>query len=143
MLKKKIKYTDFNGDEREEDFYFNLSKAEIMEMELGKAGGFEAYVRRIINASDNASLVKIFKELILQSVGEKSDDGKRFIKSKEISDAFEQTEAYSNLFIELASNTEAASAFVNGIVPRDVSEKAKELQDKEDKEHKIVPIESN
>lgn len=143
MLKKKIKYTDFNGDEREEDFYFNLSKAEIMEMELGKAGGFEAYVRRIINASDNASLVKIFKELILQSVGEKSDDGKRFIKSKEISDAFEQTEAYSNLFIELASNTEAASAFVNGIVPRDVSEKAKELQDKEDKEHKIVPIKSN
>lgn len=140
MLKKKIKYTDFNGAEREEEFLFNLSKAEILEMELGKNGGFNAYIQRIINAGDTAAIIKVFKELILKSYGEKSDDGKRFIKSRELSESFSQTEAYSNLFMELATNVDQASLFVNGIVPNDLAEKAKEI---ENNESKIVSMPTN
>ena len=117
MLKKKITYTDYNGIERTEDHYFNLTKAEIMELELGTAGGFAEMIQRIVDAQDAPSIIKVFKDLILKAYGEKSPDGKRFIKSKEISDAFSQTEAYSQLFMELATDADAAAEFVNGIVP--------------------------
>lgn len=117
MLKKKITYTDYNGTERTEDFYFNLTKAEIMEMELGTNGGLVEMIQRIVDAQDAPSIIKVFKDVILKSYGEKSPDGKRFIKSKEISDAFSQTEAYSQLFMELATDADAAAEFVNGIVP--------------------------
>lgn len=131
MLKKTIKYVDYNGVEREEDFYFNLSKAEISEMELEIPGGMSEMLKRITKAQDTPSLVKIFKDLILRSYGEKSDDGKRFIKSEELKIAFSQTEAYSELFMELATNADAASAFINGIIP---SEVAKEVAKKAPKE---------
>jgi hypothetical protein len=117
MLKKNIKYTDFNGVERNEDFYFNLSKAEVAEMELSTKGGLAAHLRKIAESDNQKSLVETFKEIVLKSYGEKSDDGKRFIKSKELSESFSQTEAYSELFIELISNADMAAAFVNGIVP--------------------------
>ena len=117
MLTKKITYTDYNGVERTENFYFNLSKAELMEMEIGTAGGFAEMLTRIVEAQDGASIIKVFKELVLKAYGEKSADGKRFIKSKELSEAFSQTEAYSNIFMELATDTDAAVAFVNGIMP--------------------------
>lgn len=120
MLKKTITYTDYNGVERKEDKYFNLSKAELMEMEMSTAGGFAEMIQKIVDAQDTPSIVKIFKELILKAYGEKSPDGKRFIKSEELSTEFAQTEAYSVLFMELATDAEAASAFVNGIVPADV-----------------------
>lgn len=119
MLKKTIIYVDYNGDERTEDFYFNLSKAEIMEMELSTTGGLAETIQKIVNAKDVPAIVKIFKDLILKAYGEKSVDGKRFMKSQEISEAFSQTEAYSQLFMELATSAEAAAAFVNGIVPKD------------------------
>lgn len=119
MLKKKIAYTDYNGVERSEDFYFNLTKAELMEMEMSTVGGFTEMVQRIVAANDAPSIIKIFKELILKAYGEKSPDGKRFIKSKEISDAFSQTEAYSQLFMELATDANAAADFVNGLVPNE------------------------
>ena len=131
MLKKTIAYTDYNGVERKEDFYFNLSKAEIMEMELGTAGGFAEMIQKIIDAQDGPTIVKIFKDLVLKAYGEKSADGKRFIKSEEISKGFEQTEAYSNLFMELSTDAKAASDFINGIIPVDMqaaaSQKAAEL----------------
>lgn len=117
MLKKTITYTDYNGIERTEDHYFNLTKAEIMELELGTAGGFVEMIEKIVAANDAPSIIKVFKDLILKAYGEKSADGKRFIKSKEISDAFSQTEAYSQLFMELATDADAAAEFVNGIVP--------------------------
>lgn len=117
MLKKKITYTDYNGTERTEDFYFNLNKAEITEMELGTTGGLAEMIRKIVDAQDAPSLIKIFKDLILKSYGEKSPDGKRFIKSDDISAAFSQTEAYSELFMELATDADAAAEFVNGIIP--------------------------
>ena len=116
MLKKTMTYTDYNGVSRTEDFYFNLSKAELAEMELTQDGGLENYLNRIVNSRDTAAIVAVFKELLLKAYGVKSDDGKRFIKSKEISEAFSQTEAYSDLFINLATDSDAATAFVNGIV---------------------------
>ena len=131
MLKKTIKYTDYNGVEREEDFYFNLSKAEIAEMELEIPGGMTAMLQRITAAKDTPSLVKIFKDLILRSYGEKSADGKRFVKSAELKESFSQTEAYSELFMELATNADSASAFINGIIPSDVAKASKkQIQEK-------------
>ena len=119
MLKKTITYTNYNGIELTEEFYFNLSKAEVMEMEMSTSGGLAEMITRIVAAQDAPAIIKIFKELILKAYGEKSPDGKRFIKSNELSEAFSQTEAYSELFMELASNADAASAFVNGIIPVD------------------------
>lgn len=121
MLKKTIKYTDYDGNEREEDFYFNLNKAEITEMELSKQGGLSEYIKRIVAAQDAPSLIELFKELICKSYGEKSLDGKRFVKNKELTEAFTQTEAYSELFVELASNAEEATKFVNGIMPKNMN----------------------
>lgn len=117
MLKKTITYTDYNEVERTEDFYFNLTKAEIMEMELSTTGGLSEMITRIVNAKDAPAIIKIFKDLILKAYGEKSPDGKRFIKSQELADAFAQTEAYSILFMELSTNADAAAKFVNAIVP--------------------------
>ena len=117
MLKKTITYVDYNGAERTEDFYFNLTKAELMEMEMGAVGGLSGMIEKIVSAKDAPAIIKVFKELVLKAYGEKSADGKRFIKSKEISDAFSQTEAYSQLFMELATDADAASKFVNGIAP--------------------------
>ena len=117
MLKKTITYTDYNGVERKEDFYFNLTKAEIMEMEMSVSGGLTEMINRIVAAQDAPAIVKIFKELVLKAYGIKSPDGKRFIKSEELATEFAQTEAYSQLFMELATDADAASAFVNGIVP--------------------------
>ena len=125
MLKKTIKYTDHNGAERTEDFWFNLSKAEIMEMELSTTGGLAELIQKIVKEQDAPAIIKIFKDLILKAYGEKSPDGKRFIKSDEIALAFSQTEAYSNLFMELATDADAAAKFVNGIIPADAAEAAK------------------
>ena len=123
MLKKTIKYTDYNGNERTEDFYFNLTNAEVTEMEMSTAGGLAEMISRVVAAQDAPSIIKIFKELILKAYGEKSADGKRFIKSEEISTAFSQTEAYSILFMELATDADAAAKFVNGIVPANPNKK--------------------
>lgn len=116
MLVKKIKYTDFDGNEREETHYFNLSKAELMEMELSTSGGLEATINQIINQRDNKRIVELFKSLILKSYGIKSPDGKRFMKSQDIVDEFVQTNAYTELFMELSTDAQKASDFVNGII---------------------------
>ena len=120
MLKKTITYTDNNGTEKKEDFYFNLSKAEVMEMEMSTSGGLAQMINKIIETQDSPAIIKIFKDLILKAYGEKSPDGKRFIKSPELSEAFAQTEAYSNLFMELATDADAAAKFVNGITPVEI-----------------------
>lgn len=122
MLKKTITYTDYNNVKRTEDFYFNLSKAEIVEMQISTSGGLVEMINKIVKAQDNAAIVKIFKELILKAYGEKSPDGKRLEKSEAISNAFAQTEAYSDLFMELATDADAAAAFVNGIIPADLAD---------------------
>ena len=118
MIKKTITYTDFDGNNRTEDFYFNLSKAEVVEMEYGVTGGLTKMIERIVAANDTKQLVEILKSLVLKAYGEKSPDGRRFMKNQDLRDAFEQTEAYSILFMELATNAEASVAFVKGIVPK-------------------------
>lgn len=117
MLKETIKFTDFDGNVREEDFYFNLTKAELLQMELSVKGGFHTYVERIIKAQDTTELIRVFKELLDRSYGVKSDDGRRFIKNDEVLADFKQTEAYSELFMMLAIDADKASRFVNGIFP--------------------------
>lgn len=121
MLKKTITYTDYNGIERKEDFYFNISKAELMEMQMSTTGGLDEMIKKVVSAQDVPAIIKIFKELILKSYGEKSADGKRFIKNAELTESFAQTDAFSILFMELASDADAASKFINGILPGDVS----------------------
>lgn len=121
MLKKTIKYVDYNDEEREEDFYFNLTKAELTQMQLSEKGGLDAVLDRMLQTRDEPSMIKMFKEIIDLSYGVKSTDGRRFIKNQEVLDDFRQTEAYSVLFMELATNSEAAAEFINGIVPREVA----------------------
>ena len=128
MHVENIKYTDYNGLERNEEFMFNLKMDELVEMQLGVDGGLSERLKKIQKNYDIPKAVSFFKELILKSYGVKSDDGKRFIKSKELSDEFAQTEAYSVLFMKLATDDEAAAKFINGIVPKDLAKKANELE---------------
>lgn len=155
MLSKNIKYTDYNGVKREEKFLFNLSKAELMEMEMGTAGGLAESIRHIIETKDGGLIMKTFKDLILKAYGEKSPDGKRFVKVDDeghsLAVKFSQTEAYSELFMELATDSMAAAKFVEGIVPKDIDLSDVELPDdlktpeieealKQVKQNKVVPL---
>ena len=124
MIKKTITYTDYNGVERTENFYFNLSKAEVVEMEMSTAGGMTESIQKIVDAKDAPAIIRVFKDLVLKAYGIKSDDGRRFIKSKELSDEFMQTEAYSQIFMELATDADKAAKFINGIIPADLAQKA-------------------
>lgn len=117
MLKKTITYTDYNGTTRKEDFYFNLTQAEVTELEVSVEGGLVEMINRIVAAQNGKVIIETFEDIILRAYGEKSPDGRRFIKNQEVRDAFAQTEAYSKLFMELATDAKAASEFVNGIVP--------------------------
>lgn len=132
MLKKNIPYVDYNGNERSENFYFNLTKAELIEMQLGVTGGMKELIETIMNKQDIPKLMAAFKEIIMRSYGEKSPDGRVFRKSKELSDAFSQTEAYSNLYMELLSDGKKAAAFINGILPEGFRE------DTDDKPEKVL-----
>lgn len=116
MLKKTITYTDYNGVERTEDFYFNLSKAEAIEMQANASGSLEELYRQIVAEQDTAKIYAMFKDLVLKAYGKKSLDGKRFVKSPELSEEFSQTEAFSELIMEIMTKPDAASAFANGIV---------------------------
>lgn len=131
MLKKTITYTNYNGVQVTEDFYFNLTKAEITEMEMSVDGGFAERIQKIVNAKNQPEIIKIFKKLILDSYGVKSDDGRRFIKNEQLKEDFSQTEAYSELFMELATNADEAAAFVNGIIPADVAAEASKVQNQQ------------
>ena len=130
MIKKTVEYVDYNGVTRKEDFYFNLTRAEVTEMEMSTAGGMAEMIQRIVDAQDAPAIIKVFKDLILRAYGEKSPDGKRFIKSEELSAAFSQTEAYSNLFMKLATDADAAAKFINGVIPADMAKQVAEAQAK-------------
>ena len=145
MLKKLIKYVDYDGRERSENFYFYLNKAELMEMELGVDGGMQQMIQLIIDKQDIPKIMEAFKRIILKAYGEKSPDGRRFIKSKELSEAFSQTEAYSNLYMELVTDAQAAAAFINSIVPEEVAQAAVERRKQEEtsaveNENKVVEL---
>jgi len=127
MLKKTITYTDFNGDEVSEDFFFHLSKAELVELEMSHQGGLQEAIRRIVEAEDGKAIIAEFKNIILSSYGQRSIDGKRFIKNQTLREEFESTEAYSTLFMELVTDAEAAAEFVRGVIPQDMAEEAAKL----------------
>ncbi len=120
MLKETIKYTDYNGTEREEDFYFNLSRAELIDLEYTTPGGLKELLEKIIKEKDTVKIYQMFKDVVMLAYGEKSDDGKHFIKSKEISAAFTQTEAFSELMMKFIKDADFAAKFVNGIIPNNI-----------------------
>lgn len=122
MLKKTISYTDFNGDPAEEDYFFHLSKAELVELEMSQEGGMSEWMQKIIVAQDNKSLIAEFKNIILSSYGQRSPDGRRFIKSQDLRNEFESTEAYSTLFMGLVTDTDSAVEFINGVIPQDMAQ---------------------
>ena len=128
MLKKTIAYVDYDGNEREEDFYFNLTKAELTEMQLATTGGFQKMIENIIKTKDVPRIIEIFKKIILASYGEKSPDGRRFMKSQEITENFTQTEAYSKLFMELSTDADKAADFIAGVIPSDLKKEFEEAQ---------------
>ena len=136
MLKKTITFKDYNGVERTEDFYFNLTKAELTEMQYSAKGGLEEVISRIVKTQDTPQIIALFKDIIGRAYGQKSIDGRKFIKSQEILDDFTQTEAYSILFMELATDAEKAVDFVNGIMPADIAEEASKKQ-------KAVPVQAS
>lgn len=123
MLTKKITYTDYNGVERTEEFHFNLSKAEIMSMEMSVEGGMSSVLQNAVQSMNQTALFSAFKELVLRSYGVKSADGKRFIKNDELREEFEQSEPFSIIFMELMTDEKAASDFVNAIIPKDLAAK--------------------
>lgn len=129
MLKKTITYTDYNGVERTEDFYFNLNESEIVEMQYGFEGGLAEMLLKIINAQDAPAIIRVMKDIVLKAYGEKSPDGKRFIKSKELSEAFSQTEAYNQLYMELATDDKKGADFVNAIIPKTTAQKVRDEMD--------------
>ncbi len=122
MLKQTRTYIDFDGNKRTEDFWFHLSKAEITELQLSVDGGLQEIIRRMVAAQDAPQIIKLMKEFVQLSYGVKSADGKRFEKSPELTAAFVQTQAYSDLFMELAFDDEAAAKFIQGVVPADMAE---------------------
>lgn len=158
MFKYEIPFTDYNGVERKETHYFNLSKAELMEMELSTQAGVEEMIRMMIATNDNAKIVKTFKDLILKSYGIKSEDGRRFIKSQALREEFEQSEAYSEFFMKLLANEDnLQTKFINGVISgtnvpnmdeKEAIAKLKELgydtsrieKATEDSENKVVDI---
>lgn len=133
MYAKTIKYVDYNGNTREETFYFNLTKAEIIDLEWRTPGGLEEYFKRIMETLDGQKLADTFKMLIQKSYGVKDPEGRRFIKNEEVLKNFTETEAYSELYILLATDSNAAAEFVNGIFPKDIVEAAKKQKEMADK----------
>lgn len=130
MLKKTITYTDYNGVERTEDFYFNLSKNEVVKMQTSVKGGYDAQLKSIAADLNGAAIMEFFEDLIKKSYGEKSEDGRRFMKSEAISTAFMETPAYDVLFEELVTNDKAGADFVNAIFPSELAEKVAQKTNK-------------
>ena len=123
MLAKAIKYTDYNNEEREETFYFNLTRVEILEMEIGKEGGLQNYINTIIAAKDTVKIYECFKAVLLKAYGRKSEDGRRFEKSKDISKSFEECPAFDELIMGFIENADSAADFFNALVPKEKNSK--------------------
>ena len=131
MYAKKVTYTDYNGVERTEEFYFNLTKAELTMMNLSEVGGLKAKMEKMIEKQDAPLIMATFEDILTRSYGEKSADGRRFIKSPEITEGFKQTEAYSEIFMELCTDPDAASEFMAGIIPPDLNKDLQAMIDKQ------------
>jgi hypothetical protein len=143
MYTKVINYEDYDGNPRTKEAHFHLNKAELLEMQASWDGGLEKVLKRIVDEKDQKRMIEMFKMIILKSYGEKSLDGNRFMKSPEITEAFTQTEAYSELFMELATNDKSAAEFVNGILPKDMIAEAEKAQKQEAEQKQIAAVPDN
>lgn len=131
MYSRKVKYEDYDGNQREVECYFNLNKAEVLELQMSWDGGLEKVLKRIIEEHDQKRMIEMFKMIMLKSYGQKSIDGNRFIKNEQLTEEFTQTEAYSELFMLFATDADAASEFVNGILPKSLLDEAKKLEEEQ------------
>lgn len=124
MYTRTITYTDWNGMERTEEFRFNLTKAELMEMQYEQEGGMREYLQKIIDSKNQKEIMRLFKDLVLKAYGEKSDDGRLFVKNDQIREKFAATPVYSEIFMQLSTDADKAAEFVNGIMPADIDRAA-------------------
>lgn len=123
MFKITKNYTDFNGNERKEDFYFHLTEAEVIKMQLGTTGGLAETIQRLIDLQDGPAILEVFEDLVMKAYGVKSADGREFIKNQQLRDSFAQTQAYSDIYVELATDADKAAKFINGILPANLAKK--------------------
>lgn len=128
MFRIQKTYTDFNGNERKEDFYFHLTEAEVMKMQLGTTGGLAETIQRLIDLQDGPAILKIFEDLVLKAYGVKSPDGREFIKNQALRDSFMQTQAYSDIYVELATDADKAAKFINGILPANLAKQVADVK---------------
>lgn len=128
MYKLTKKFVDFNGTEREEDFYFHLTEADVMKMQMGTKGGLAEMIQRIVATQDAPAILETFENLVAKAYGVKSPDGREFIKNEAVLTSFKQTQAYSDIFMELAMDADKAAKFVNGILPANLAEQAAKAQ---------------
>lgn len=131
MLKKTITYTDYDGMERTEDFWFNLSNTELTKLDAELPGGVLGVLRKIIDKKDRKALVDFIETLILRSYGEKTLDGKRFVKTPEMAEEFMQTPAYDELFMSILSDTDSQTSFINGVIPQSMAKKIEQTDKKQ------------
>ena len=127
MIKKTVTYTDYNGEQRTETFYFHYTEAEILDMEMSEEGSFADRIQRIIDAKDKTALMKLIKKFVIDEYGVKSEDGKRFMKNDELKTAFLECPAYSDIFMEMVTNDEIAAEFVNGVIPSTMKDRVAKL----------------
>jgi hypothetical protein len=136
VLKKTVEYEDYNGEQVKEDLFFNLTKAELVELELSEEGGLANALQKIIDSEDGRGIVAQFKKILLMAYGIRSSDGKRFIKTQQLREEFESSEAYSTLFMELVTDAEYAAEFVNAIIPSGLAEEVAEISTASQRESK-------
>lgn len=142
MLKKTINYTDFNDVNQSEDLYFNLTKTELTEMQIDSNGTLSDSIQAIVESKDGKAILNEFKRIIRSAYGVKSEDGKRFIKSEQLSDEFLQTAAYDVLFLELVTDADAAVTFLKGLVPADLAANMAASVEAAEKQRVEVPTEA-
>lgn len=135
MYKITETYTDYDDNQRTEDFYFNYSKAELADLQFSVAGGLAGMIDKIIKTNDIPELVKLFRELIQKAYGQKSNDGRRFIKSPELTKEFTETVAYSQIYMRLATDSKAAQEFINKVVPKSMKDKMQQAN-----QQNVVPM---
>lgn len=138
MLKKTITYEDFNDEEVTEDLYFHLTEAEIVELQFSQKGGLKEALERMIRTQDGGTIMTEMRKMIMKSYGKRSDDGARFIKNDQVREEFESSQAYSKLFMELVTDAVAAAEFINGVVPKELAERAAQLTAQRDEQIRQV-----
>ena len=135
MYKITETYTDYDDNQRTEDFYFNYSEAELTDLQFSVSGGLAGMIDKIIKTNDMPKLVELFRELIQKAYGEKSNDGRRFIKSPELTKEFTETVAYSQIYMRLATDSKAAQEFINKVVPKSMNDKMQQAN-----QQNVVPM---